>query len=225
MTDRSKILDKIEKCMRLSKSSEPHEAAAALRQAQKMMKMHGISEGELDAHGYANEKVSCPIQAGKAIPLHLTVLVNIIQDTFGVISIVERERRVSDLSFAIRYFGRADRVQLACYTHTVVFRAMMGAWAAYLRAHPELRGQRGARTGFLVGWLQAIKAQIIALAITDDEMTKMMALMESHYGRPLVKGKTNNMSVDRNVVAAGRESGTSFTLHRPMNNEIRKIGM
>lgn len=34
MSDKSKILDKIKKCLALSKSSNQHEAQAALRQAQ-----------------------------------------------------------------------------------------------------------------------------------------------------------------------------------------------
>lgn len=47
--DKSKALDKIKKCLALSKSSNPHEAAAALRQAQKLMHAHDITERELGA--------------------------------------------------------------------------------------------------------------------------------------------------------------------------------
>ena len=43
MTDKDAILGKIRKCLRLSKSSNEHEAAAALRQAQKFA-------GRLDAN-------------------------------------------------------------------------------------------------------------------------------------------------------------------------------
>ena len=38
-----KILDKIKKCLVLASSANEHEAAAALRQAQKLMEAHGIS--------------------------------------------------------------------------------------------------------------------------------------------------------------------------------------
>jgi hypothetical protein len=43
--DREKLMDKIQKCLRLAKSSEPAEAAAALRQAQKMMAANNITKG------------------------------------------------------------------------------------------------------------------------------------------------------------------------------------
>ena len=49
MNDRKKILDKIRKAMALSKSANEHEAAAALRQAHKLMELHGITNADIDA--------------------------------------------------------------------------------------------------------------------------------------------------------------------------------
>ena len=42
--EHEKIIDKIKKCLALSNSDNPHEAAAALRQAQKLMEMHNLTE-------------------------------------------------------------------------------------------------------------------------------------------------------------------------------------
>ena len=58
--DKQKIIDKIKKCMALGNSSNANEAAAALRQAQKMMnivdkninfakRIHPVLNGTLDA--------------------------------------------------------------------------------------------------------------------------------------------------------------------------------
>lgn len=49
MNDRSKILDKIKKCLALSASSNEHEAEAALRQARKLMEAHGITDLDVQA--------------------------------------------------------------------------------------------------------------------------------------------------------------------------------
>ena len=49
--DKDDILRKIEKCLALAKSSEPAEAAAALRQAQALMREHGVSQLEAQAIG------------------------------------------------------------------------------------------------------------------------------------------------------------------------------
>ena len=44
-----RIIDKVKKCIALSKSDNPHEAAAALRQAQALMRKHGIDEAGIAA--------------------------------------------------------------------------------------------------------------------------------------------------------------------------------
>ena len=46
--DRNKALDKIKKCLRLATSANPHEAAAAMRQAQALMQQHGIGQADVN---------------------------------------------------------------------------------------------------------------------------------------------------------------------------------
>lgn len=122
--DRAKLLSRIQKCLNLSKSSEPHEAAAALRQAQKMMEVFGVTERELGAIGYTGEKVSCPIQAGDKVPPTLNMLIHMLREAFGVRSVLSREVRISDASFCVHYFGPEDRTMLA---------ALGFAWAGWKR--------------------------------------------------------------------------------------------
>ena len=221
--DRAKLLSKIEKCLRLSKSSEPHEAAAALRQAQKMMELHGISEAELGAMGYGNEKVSVPIQVNKKLPTALATLVALIKKAFGVEAVVEHELRVSDHSYAIRYFGPADRVMLAAYSQSVVYRAMEQSWKQHLAERPFLKGERGARAGFQLGWLNAVKEQVEELAMTDAEKAGTELVKTTHYSHALVKGKVNNMRVSSGALSAGAEAGAAFRLHRPVGSERLKL--
>jgi hypothetical protein len=45
---REKIMRRIQKCLRLAQSPEPHEAAAALRQARALMDKHGITTAQAD---------------------------------------------------------------------------------------------------------------------------------------------------------------------------------
>lgn len=51
MDSRDDILEKISKCMALAKSGSEHEAAAALRQARKLMELHQVSHAEMLAAG------------------------------------------------------------------------------------------------------------------------------------------------------------------------------
>ena len=57
--DRDKIIAKV-KCLALAKSSNEHEAANALRQAQKLMQAHGISDLDVE-HVDIQEKAPAPV--------------------------------------------------------------------------------------------------------------------------------------------------------------------
>lgn len=222
--DRNKVLSKIQKCMNLSKSSEPHEAAAALRQAQKLMEAHSISKDDLDRVGYSSEKVFVPIQANKKLPAALARLVILVRKAFGVEAVMGREVRVSDLSYTVTYIGPDHRVAMASYTHTVIFRAMNKGWTAHLAAHPYLKGDRGARAGYQLGWLDAIEAQVMELRMTDEEATGT-ELVKTQLFPTLVKSKSSNMRVSGSALAAGMADGKGFALHRPVNGtEHLRIG-
>lgn len=221
--ERNKAMDKIEKCINLSKSSVPAEAAAALRQAQKLMQIHGITEAELGMVGYAHEKVSVPIQANKKLPIALSNLISLIARSFGVRPVIGSEVRVSDVSYTVTYFGPKDRVQLSCYAHVVVYRALEAAWRQHLADHPYLKGERGARAGFQLGWLDAVESTVEAFVVTDDEKIGTDLVVKETFPT-LVKIKTNDIKVDVESLNAGAEAADGFSLHRPVVSERLKIG-
>jgi hypothetical protein len=223
--DREKAMDKIEKCLRLSKSSEPAEAAAALRQAQKMMAAHGITEADLGAAGYGDEKVSCPIQVNVKVNLVLNQLIWTIRDAFGVDAVLEHEKRVTDYSYAVRYIGPNDRVKLAAYAHTVVYRAMTRAWEKHIIADPWVKRVRGARAGFQLGWLETVRSQITALAMTDEDKTGVALVRQRLYGRELTKSKVNGLAVDGNAMQEGKAAASDFRLNRPVGEQALRLGV
>lgn len=179
--DRAKILDKIKKCLALSKSPNEHEAAAALRQAQKLMERNGITEKELGTVGYTSATIDLPVQAGKKVPLYIASFFNLIKRAFGVQPFVTRTQRVSDRSFTVIYYGPEHRVMLAEYAHDVVWRAMSRGWDAHLKENPCLKGERGARTGYYMGWLEAVRDKIEEFGMTEEEVSASRALMEQQW--------------------------------------------
>ena len=48
MTTPEAVIDKIRKCMALAESENEFEAAAALRQAQRLMQQHGLSSDDVE---------------------------------------------------------------------------------------------------------------------------------------------------------------------------------
>lgn len=215
MMDRNKVLDKIQKCMALSKSPNEHEAAAAMRQAQKLMERHGVTETELGVIGYAAEVVHCSIQAGKKIPHTLQSVTALMMRAFGVYAVYGSEVRVSDRSFTVTYLGPQHRVLLAAYAHDVVSRAVDRAWAKHLKENPRYKGVTGARAGFYLGWVSAVRDKVEAFGIQDDEQRAIDALSKSMYG-DLNEAKANKQRVYTNTMKAGAMAGESFDLHRPV---------
>ena len=221
---KERILEKIQKCLNLSKSSNAGEAANALRQAQAMMRQHEITEKDITGIGYGNEAVSIPVQATNAIPLYLSKLNALIRKAFGVDSVIELEVRVSDESYRMRFFGPTDRVLLASYAYTVCFRALMSGWTQHLKDNPRLKGVRGARTGFLVGWIAAVETTVTEFGFTDVERAATTLVKTDHYGKALAKVGASKISMLNSTIRAGNAAGSEFRLHRPITPSFLKIG-
>lgn len=220
-----KALDKINKCLKLSGSSNEHEAAAALRQAQAIMNKFGLTQNDVDRAAYTSEIADTAIQAGKKVPIQLMDLVALIRKAFGVQAVFERTRRVSDLNFSIRFFGLEHRVPLAAYAFKVVFKAMEAAWFTYLKDIPDVKRIRGARGSYQVGWLEAVASKIDAIGFSDAEKSTLELIRNDHYGKELSSAKPGLKSVYTNMAADGAADGKSFSIHRPMNGgvELRRL--
>ena len=215
--DKAKIIDKIKKCMALGNSSNANEAAAALRQAQKMMNMHGLTEDDIEGSNYKNDTVECPIQANKKTPVHLNKFVGIIMRAFQVKAVIETNVRVSDASYRIRYFGPNHRVTMAAYAHVVIFRAMEAAWRDQLKKDPSWKGVRGARLSFMVGWLEEIASKVEAIGWPEGEEERTEMIKNEFYGKELVKGQQRRYSPYGGMHGNGRAAAADFNINRPMN--------
>ena len=218
--DRARLLEKIQKCLALSASPEPHEAAATLRQAQKLSAAYNVTDEELGLASYASEKVDCPLQAGKRLPETLCSLTALMQRAFGVKVTVHREVLISDPSWCVTYYGKADRVALAAYSHPVVWRAMNGSWIAHLKRNPHLKGQTGARGGFLAGWLWGVDKIVGDLGMSNEEKAELRTYLLQQV--PSVANgttvKTTELKYNRETLFAGLEAAKDFSLHRPIGN-------
>lgn len=224
--DTKRIIEKIKKCMALGKSSNVHEAAAAMRQAQKMMEQYGLTEDDIEGSNYGNEAVECPIQAGKKVPVHLNAFVNLIIKAFQVKAVIERNLRVSDYSFRIRYFGPTHRVATAAYAHAVIFRAMESAWREHLKNNPSWKGVRGARLSFMLGWLDEISSKVEAIGWPAEEEARTELMVDRYYGKSLVKasGKSRQVSMFGCVADEGRAAASGFEINRPMSVNRARLG-
>jgi hypothetical protein len=225
--NREDVLRKIAKAMALATDArgDAATAAVALAQAQKLMARHGVTEQELGAYGFTQETIKTAIQCGKALPIVLGQVVNLIQRAFGVKAVVGRALRVSDYNWDITYWGPEHRVALATYAHTVVSRTVDKAWATYIKENPHRKGAHGARAGFYLGWIKQVSATVEEFGWTEQDEAGTALAQKIFYGRELGTAKGSKQGVRMRELDAGREAGDGFQLHRPINGAERlKIG-
>lgn len=216
--DRAKLLDKIKKCMALGKSPNEHEAAAALRQAQKLIQRHGVTEMELGAIGISRAKVLVPIQTSTKFPRYLNALLQVVKQACGVRPIITSEVRLSDLSYVIYYYGPEHRTVMAEYAHTVLFSAMNKSWTQYLKDRPYLKKERGVRSSYLLGWLEGVRDNVYDYGITEEETSGINMLVKSHYG-DINTATLSHTVVYNSILRDGVQSGESFKLLRGMDGQ------
>lgn len=214
--DKEKIKDRIRKCLALAGSPNEHEAAAALRQAQKMMKAHSISEDEVGLTSYAEDFVDHNDYAfarGKK-PMTISAIACLMSTAFGLVFVWER----SEIgTHRVRYFGPKQNVMMAVHAHTVVNRAVGSAWRTYLKNQPGAKGIRNARASFYYGWCHAVAKQVEDLNPQGDEGARIKDQIAKHYGEALAEAKAPKRTIYRDVLADGLAAGKDFSIRRPLN--------
>lgn len=219
MTIDESILRRIKKCLALSSSSEPHEAAAALRQAQKLMELHGVSQIDLGRSDLGEAEVKSKVSVSRIKDWELKLL-NTVARSFGC-----KLLWLSSSSYSSSVYGKyiliglKTQVQLAQYTADVLQRKVVKARSEFVKTLPTWYS-RGSKTleadGFCHGWVEAISRTVHEFALNDD--TK--ALIQSEFESQSVgEAKVQHRAAGTNGLRAGFESGSGESIHRPMGNE------
>lgn len=214
---RKKLTEKLKKCMALSKSPEPHEAAAALRQAQKIMSELGITEDDLDGLEMADAVVKTREGFGRCRTM--SALANMLEDAFGVKAVFEANPGSAN-RLNVRYIGPRARVMLAEYAHKVVWRAMQSAWDEQLVTRPWMKSEGGKRQAFHLGWLRAVREKVEAIAPTESEEKAIQRYTDTLYRGGLVKQDAHKAKkLDSGAYLAGLLAAADFDLHRPLEEQ------
>lgn len=197
MTDHEKILSKIKKCLALSASSNEHEAAAALRQARKLMEEHNISE--LDVEASAAAESSAKAGAKKTPSNWETMLASKIASAFGCQIVFGYDwRRDCGLW---KFIGCGTAPEIAQYAYAVLYRQAVKARTAHI--HDRLKRCKTATKTqradlFSQGWVQAVTGKISAYAGTDQQAAAIAAFKATCYPS-LTTMNSRDRNADRNL--------------------------
>lgn len=164
--DKEKALEKIKKCLALSNSSNEHEAAQALKQAQALMKKY-----ELEAHDVALSEIRS-IFSEKTVPARTQdwhwQLMHMIREVFGCYSCWNGTK--------VRFYGMGTRPELASYAFDVVLRQLTAARRRWLKE--ECREIKQSRRTYLANcycerWIYGARSKVQLFILSKDEQTLM----------------------------------------------------
>lgn len=181
--DKKTAINKIRKCLALAKSGEPHEAAAALRQAQKLMEQHGVEHPDLLAAGVAEEWTkSC---SSKVPPRWEVALASVVAVAFGCDFIFSRRVNSAETRIVGGYvfICAAPAPEVASYTFTVLSRQLKKARVEYIRValKRHRKNKVAAADQFCVGWVRAVRGLIASVAPTADLVKAIEAYKRANY--------------------------------------------
>lgn len=177
--DRETAIQKIKKCLALSKSPNPHEAAAALRQAQKLMEAHQLDEGDIDLSCVAEHdtKLTAGIKSA-----WLTLLARTCSDAFGCDFIFKSGGDGNRATF----IGLQGAEQVAGYAFQVLLRQVQRDRTNHIAEQPKAckRVTKVARgDAFALGWVRAAAVLVSRLAGSETEQAARAALIEQYKQR------------------------------------------
>jgi hypothetical protein len=194
MNDKSKILAKIKKCLALASSMNEHEAAAALRQAQKLMAEHGISD--LDIQAAEAEERRTKAGAARRPAMWETILARKIADAFACrVILCSTWRGGGEWTF----IGCGASPEIASYAFAVTARQSKRARGEYIKSH-LMRCKTATKTRradlFSEGWVRGVANKIAAFAGNEKQVAAIDAYIAKHHP-DLTTGKSTDRNADK----------------------------
>ncbi len=221
---REKLFERIKKLMKLSKSSNPHEAAVALNMAINLMKSSGITFNDIGLSEI--KKAFCRTtltSANSRVPIYEDELVCLIKKAFGVMFIYSW----LDNRKCYEFFGPGSRVETAAYATEVLVRQLKTARRNYMK---ELKDQdplyyfysRRTKTAmgdtYSEGWVQGVSKLVTDFTtITKEEQELMEKFKKKEYPKLEAIKARWSYGESSSEFSDGVRDGKKAYLHHPVD--------
>lgn len=221
--EHERILDKIKKCLALSKSCNEHEAAIALRQARSLMEKHGYSDQDILAMDAAE---ACAKAGAGAKPARWeSCLASLVARAFGCrLIFVARRYATGDWQF----IGCGEAAEIASYAFSVLLRQAKGCRAGYLKdSLYRCKGATKTRRAdlFCEAWVQSVSSKVQTFANNAMQQAAIDAYIAKRHD-----SLGSLVPIDRNVgrklgdrdlrdAWAGHRAGNETYLHHGVSGQ------
>lgn len=236
-----KILGKIKKCLALSSSDNPHEAAAAMRQAHALMAAHGVSAEQITMADIGEAHANSRTMARNKPAQWEGALAAMVGKAFGCQMMLKRLMATDTPKAVLNegsyiFVGIAAQAQVAAYTFDVLARRCKKARSKWVAEKLEgLSGMRGGKRKatslgdeFAMGWV----SQVVRLVQDFAHPEPVEAAIAAYINAQTTKNEqsareqfrsnksTESAEHERARLAArmmGGQAAKGESLHRPVN--------
>jgi len=216
---RKRALDKIKKCFALAKSSNAHEADAAMRQAQKLMDKFKFELG--DVHASRAEEFTLKVGKGKSMPARwVRMLAATVAKAFGCINLYGYGRSGQTLTF----IGDTGTAEMAAYAYEVLARQLTDSRRNYLSGLQFASPSNKRRAGDLYAesWITSVARRVEEFAGVSEEVERAISAYMSKHHPDVPVGNMKRRKVSPQEYGAyqqGLEDGAGVSLHTPMGHD------
>ncbi len=179
MTNRA--IDKIKKLLRLAKSANEHEAAAAMSRAQTLMQQHGLSQESPELSVVCSGHVESKFRARKPTTYFAT-LGAMVAEAFGCR--VHFTWNWIKGGYIVTFTGHSERPDVATYAYEVLERQLIKARTEFMGTLNK-RIKRTTKTSradlFCEGWVSSVKMKVKAFALSDEESQQLATYMRATH--------------------------------------------
>lgn len=226
-----KILSKIKKCLALAGSSNPHEAAAAMRQAKALMDKHNVTSSLIAMSDIGEVRTEARTMSRDKPAKWELLLVSSIGQAFGCKLIFTHAK--FNIGYANQgahvFVGLKHQAEIAAYTASVLVRKCKKARESYIKN--ELcglatmgRGMKAKATRmadmFAEGWALQMHAKVLAFANTPEVDSAINEFVEKQTnGRVTEPRKPKESDIGKHEIMAlhaGKQAAQGESIHRPM---------
>ncbi|WP_410499683.1 DUF2786 domain-containing protein [Chitinibacter sp. S2-10] len=221
--DKATAISKIRKCLALSKSANEHEAAAALKMAQKLMAEFGVDDDTLLAAEAAEASAKAGAKNSPAI--WENNLAHIVANAFGCRLIFSQGWSAG----AWKFIGCGASAEVAQYAFEVLFRQVKKERAAFTKTEcKRLKTTSKTRRAdlFCHGWVQSVSRQVSVFAGSEANKAAIDAFVAQKYGESLKKLDATDRNKDRalkdkdwDALTAGQKAGKKAQLNHGVGSQ------
>lgn len=216
--DKKRIIDKITRCLALSKSSNENEAATALRQAHALMQKHGISITDIKLADIKQKHSQ--YRVARRPTVYLTTLSTMIAQIFGCEVYIANVGNIGKYCFV----GLEMHTEIASYAYDVLYRQLKQARLHYMKTElnrVRLTKNKIARAdAFCLGWVNTVHSLIKKLVPLQTDKQLIERFMRQELSlvtvNALDRNKNNNAKSATNDYFNGKLAGKNAQLHHAM---------